>query len=249
VVVGATVPSLQDVHATPTAAEPMAGPEIQASAISTALRGLPLRDAGGALNIALVSLLAFAVPLLRLRVRVLPAALAGPVLALGFVAAAQAAFDHGTVTWVSTPLLAIGVGIVTMVIVSHQSESAISRRVSRDNDILEGKVRERTQELRATQLEILQRLSRAAECRDEDTGQHVERMGKLSQRLARAAGLSLEDAERLGNAAVAHDIGKIGVPDSILLKPGRLTPEERREMERHALEGASMLSDSRSPVI
>lgn len=249
VIVGATAPSLQDVHVTPTAAEPMSGPEIQANAIWTALNGLPLRDAGTALNLALVILLAFAVPLLRLRLRVLPAALAGPVLALVFLVAAQVAFANGTVTWISAPLLAIAMGIVTMVIVSHLSESAVSRRVSRDNDILEGKVQARTQELRETQLEILQRLSRAAEWRDEDTGLHVARMGKLSQRLARAVGLSAEEAERLGNAAVAHDIGKIAIPDRILLKPGPLTPEERAEMQQHARIGASMLGDSRSPVM
>lgn len=106
----------------------MSGPEIQANAIWTALHGLSLRDAGSALDIALVTLLAFAVPLLRLRLRVLPAALAGPFLALAFLAAAQAAFDHGTVEWVCAPLPAIAVGTVTMVIVSHLSESAVSRR-------------------------------------------------------------------------------------------------------------------------
>ncbi len=61
-------------------------------------------------------------------------------------------------------------------------------------------------------------------------------------------GLSTPEAERLGNAAVAHDIGKIAIPDRILLKPGRLTSEEREEMQRHALIGASMLCESRSPV-
>ena len=248
-VIGATAPSLQDVHATPTGAAPMSGAELQANAVWTALHGLPLRDAPDGVGLALVVLLAFVVPLLRLRLPVLPAALGGVGVAGLFVVGAQVAFDRGTVTWVAAPLLAVTLGTVTMVIASHLFESATRRRVAHDNDVLEGRVRARTQELRETQLEILQRLSRAAEWRDEDTGQHVTRMGRLSQRLGLAVGLSAVAAEELGNAAVAHDIGKIAIPDAILLKPGPLTPEERREMQRHALIGASMLADSRSPVM
>lgn len=249
VVVGASAPSLQDVHPTPAAAEPMAGPEVQANAIWTALNGLPLRDAPATLSVLLLVLLGVAVPLLRLRFRVLPAALAAPVVAAAFLVGAQVAFGRGSIIWFSTPLLALALGTVTMIVVSHLFESAARRRVSHDNDVLEGMVRERTQELRETQLEIFHRLSRAAEWRDEDTGQHVARMGRLSHRLACAAGLSPEEGERIGNAAVAHDIGKIATPDRILLKPGPLTPDERDEMQRHALIGASMLSDSRSPVM
>ncbi|QEC50607.1 HD domain-containing protein [Baekduia soli] len=227
----------------------MAGAEIQANAIWTALHGLPLRDVAAVINLLLVAMLSFAVPLLRIRLRVLPAALMGPLLALGLLAGAQIAFDHGAIVWLSAPLLAVALGTVTMIIASHLSETATRRRVAQDNDVLEAKVRERTQQLRRTQLEILQRLSRAAEWRDEDTGLHITRMGKLSELLAEALGLPAHETETLGHAAVAHDMGKIAIPDRILLKPGPLTPDERIEMQRHAAIGASMLGDSESDVM
>jgi response regulator RpfG family c-di-GMP phosphodiesterase len=249
VVVGASAPSLGDVHTTPTADAPMAGPEIQGNAIWTALHGLPLRSASPAVDLALLVLMALVVPLLRLRLRVVPAALAGVVIAAAFLGGAQLAFEVGTVTWVAAPLLALGLATALMVVVSHLHESMLRRRVARDNDVLEGRVRERTTELRETQLEILQRLSRAAEWRDEDTAQHVNRIGILTQRLGRAIGMTATEAETLGNAAIAHDIGKIGIPDGILLKPGPLTTAERAVMERHVLIGASMLDASRSPVM
>jgi CHASE2 domain-containing sensor protein len=249
VVVGASAPSLQDLHATPTSSEPMSGPEVQANAIWTALHGLPLRDAALTINLVLVLLLGFAIPCLRLRLRVLPAALGAPVLAAGFMVAAQAAFDHGTVVWVVAPLIALVLGTVAMIVASHLAETAIRRYITRHNDVLEARVVERTAELRRTQLEILQRLSRAAEWRDEDTGKHVERIGRLSQRLAYALGMSPAEAGTLRHAAVAHDIGKLAIPDRILLKEGPLTPDEQVEMQRHALIGASMLSESESEVM
>lgn len=248
-IVGASAPTLQDLHATPMSSDPMSGPEIQANAIWTAVHGLPLRDVDPVLDTLLVVLLAFLVPLLRLRLRVLPAALLGPVVAVGIAGSTQLAFEHGTVTWVVAPVMAVLLGTVTMVVVSQLFESAASKKVAHDNEVLDARVRERTSELRETQLEILQRLSRAAEWRDADTGQHVERMGQLSQRLALALGMPAAEAEQLGNAAVAHDIGKIAIPDRILLKPGRLTVEEREEMQHHALIGASMLSGSSSPLM
>jgi response regulator RpfG family c-di-GMP phosphodiesterase len=249
VVVGATAPSLQDLHATPTSSEPMSGPEIQANALWTALHGLPLRDAALWLNLGLVVLLGVAIPLVRLRLPVLATAGVALGLAAVYLVAAQALFAHGTVVWVVAPLLALTIGTVAMIVASHLAETAVRRRVARENDELEGRVRERTAELRRTQLEILHRLSRAAEWRDEDTGRHVERMGDLGERLGLALGLSPEHAETLRHAAVAHDIGKIAVPDRVLLKPQRLSPAERQQMERHALIGASMLSGSESEVM
>jgi putative two-component system response regulator len=115
--------------------------------------------------------------------------------------AAQAAFDHGTVVWVVAPLIALALGTVAMIVASHLAETAIRRYITRHNDVLEARVVERTAELRRTQLEILQRLSRAAEWRDEDTGKHVERIGRLSQRLAYALGMSPAEAGTLRHAA------------------------------------------------
>ena len=116
-------------------------------------------------------------------------------------------------------------------------------------EILEQRVRERTEELRETQLEVVRRLAQAAESRDGDTGAHIERMSLLCARLARAAGWSVEDAERLRHASALHDVGKIGIPDRVLLKPGKLDAEEWKIMQTHAVIGASMLADSRSELL
>jgi len=117
------------------------------------------------------------------------------------------------------------------------------------NETLETKVRERTQELEAAQFEMLDRLARAAEFRDDDTGQHTQRVGHLAGVVARAAGLPEQQCELIRQAAKLHDIGKIGIPDSILLKPGKLLPEEYARMKSHTTWGAKILAASRFPVI
>jgi putative two-component system response regulator len=121
--------------------------------------------------------------------------------------------------------------------------------VRRQNDLLELRVAERTQELEGAQVEILQRLAAAAEFRDDDTGEHTQRVGHLSALLATQLGLSSAQIDAIRRAAPLHDVGKIGVPDSILLKPGRLTHEERRIMRTHATMGASMLAGGKSELV
>jgi response regulator RpfG family c-di-GMP phosphodiesterase len=249
VVVGATAPSLQDVHPTPMASEPMAGPEIEANAIWTVLHGLPLRDWPTGANVAVLVLLGLLGPLLRLRLRVLRATVAATVITVLGLVGAQLAFDAGAVLWVAAPLLAAALGTIGMIVASHLAETTRRRRIARDNELLEARVRERTVELREAQLEILERLSRAAEGRDHDTGTHVARIGQLSHRLALAIGIEHSEAEAIGHAAVAHDIGKISIPDRILLKQGPLDEGELHEMRRHVLVGASILSGSRTRVI
>ena len=96
----------------------------------------------------------------------------------------------------------------------------------------------RTDELRQTQLEIVSRLGRAVESRDADTGMHIDRMATLCHRLALAAGLPDAEAELLRHAAVLHDVGKLGIPDRVLRKPGRFDAEERALMETHTTIGA-----------
>lgn len=115
--------------------------------------------------------------------------------------------------------------------------------------VLEDKVVERTAELEQARLETLERLARAAEYRDYDTGRHAQRVGELAALLAAALGASAEDVSLVRQAAPLHDIGKIGISDTILLKPGRLTAEEFRSMKSHAAIGAGMLSGSQSPVL
>ncbi len=117
------------------------------------------------------------------------------------------------------------------------------------SDHLEEMVEGRTAELNEARLEILERLALAAEYRDDDTGEHTRRVGRESAALARALGLSADEVERIRRAAPLHDVGKIAVHDAILLKPGPLTDEEFRTMERHTTVGAEILSGSRFPLL
>jgi putative two-component system response regulator len=96
--------------------------------------------------------------------------------------------------------------------------------------------------------EALLRLSRAAEFRDDDTGVHIVRIGFLAWALALRLGRPAAWALLLRQAAPMHDVGKIGIPDAVLKKPGRFTPEERAEMNRHAAMGAEILGRSRIPL-
>jgi putative two-component system response regulator len=117
------------------------------------------------------------------------------------------------------------------------------------NRRLEETVRERTRELRETRLEVVRRLGRAAEYRDNDTGQHIMRMSLMAARLGRAAGLTEEHCELLLTASPMHDVGKIGIPDRVLLKNGPLDGEEWAVMQQHPSIGAEILSGSRSELI
>jgi putative two-component system response regulator len=104
-------------------------------------------------------------------------------------------------------------------------------------------LRQRNDELKMARLEIIRRLGRAAEYRDNETGMHLIRMSKSCQSLALAAGLNETFAENLLRASPMHDIGKIGIPDGILLKPGRLNPEEWEVMKTHAAIGGDIIGD------
>ncbi len=117
-------------------------------------------------------------------------------------------------------------------------------QLQNQNQILEEKVRERTRDLDEARLEILARLARAAEFRDDATGKHTQRVGRTSALLARELGLPDDEVELLRHAAPLHDVGKIGIPDHVLLKPGRLTLEESERMKSHTVIGANILSGS-----
>lgn len=105
------------------------------------------------------------------------------------------------------------------------------------------------EELRKTRLQVIQRLGRAAEYKDNETGTHVLRMSHYSKVLALAYGLSEQAADNLLHAAPMHDIGKIGIADSILLKPGKLTDEEYDIMKTHASIGADIIGDADSELM
>ena len=117
------------------------------------------------------------------------------------------------------------------------------------NEVLEDRVAERTWELEQARLEVLVRLARAAEFRDDQTGQHILRVGLLSRRLAQVLELPAEACELIGRAAPLHDVGKIGIPDAILLKPGVLDVNEFAVMQSHTVMGAEILSGSQSPLL
>ena len=117
------------------------------------------------------------------------------------------------------------------------------------NVILEEKVRERTKELEDSQLEVLERLAQAAEFRDDDTGQHTRRVGEIAALLASALGMPEEQIEVIRRAAPMHDVGKIGISDMILLKPGKLTDEEFDTIKTHAAIGARLLAGGRSSLV
>jgi HD-GYP domain-containing protein (c-di-GMP phosphodiesterase class II) len=249
VVIGASAPTLHDQHATPQGRELMSGPEVQANAIWTALHGLPLAQAPPWLDVLLILLAAASVPLLALRVRGSVAALAAPAFGVVYVAIAQTVFDHGTVLAQAGPLAALALASVATVAVGSLLEGVERQRIAEVNDVLEEQVRERTKELRATELEIIQRLGHAVESRDEETGEHIERIATLCHKLALSAGLSADEAELLRRASAMHDVGKIAIPDEILRKQDGLTPGEREIMQRHTEVGGDLLAGSRSPVV
>ena len=112
---------------------------------------------------------------------------------------------------------------------------------------LEQLVRQRTRDLEDARLELLVRMALAAEFRDDETHQHTQRVGRIARLLAEM--LQPEDAELIHQAAPLHDIGKVGIPDAILLKPGPLTDAEMETMREHTEIGHRMLSGSRAPVL
>ena len=110
-------------------------------------------------------------------------------------------------------------------------------------------VRKATSEIVLRERETVIRLSKAAEYRDPETGAHILRMAHYSELIAKSLGLSPADQELLLEAAPMHDIGKVGIADGILLKPGRLTPEEMEIMKQHAVIGYEILKGSSSKVL
>lgn len=117
------------------------------------------------------------------------------------------------------------------------------------NDVLEQRVQERTAELQENYLETIFTLTRAAEYKDEDTGAHVKRISYYSRELAGMLGMEKEFVDQMFFASPMHDVGKIGIPDHILLKPGGFTPDEWEIMKGHAAMGAKILGNSKSPYL
>jgi len=161
--------------------------------------------------------------------------------------------EMGAVDYITKPIRPT---VVRARVRTHLCLKQAQEALREKNLDLEHKVAERSTQLRQAfvklkeaSLETIYRLSRSAEYRDDDTGAHVQRMSLYSAAVARALGIGEEDAERLLYAAPMHDIGKIGIPDRILLKPGKLDDEEWEIMRSHSKIGADILSGSYSDVI
>jgi putative two-component system response regulator len=154
---------------------------------------------------------------------------------------ALTALELGAYGYVVKPFGAGQILISTANALRHH-ELELAGRARRD--ALERAVSERTAELRKSREETILRVSRVAEFRDEQTGRHSRRMSELCGGLAVRSGLNAERCELLRIASPLHDVGKVGIPDGVLLKPGPLTDSERRVMERHAEIGYRMLEGS-----
>lgn len=165
----------------------------------------------------------------------------------------QRAFDCGASDYVTKPF-----DIPELV---SRARNLIEVKLVRDymshqNEELERRVKKRTaelvsvqQELHDSRLQVVRRLGRASEYRDNETGLHIIRMSEFAALIAKNAGLSQYDCDLLLNAAPMHDIGKIGIPDAILLKNGKLDPDEWAIMKTHAQIGADILSDGDTDLL
>jgi len=128
--------------------------------------------------------------------------------------------------------------------------------LANQNKVLETKVKERTMELeellgivKNTEIEVIKLLGSVSEYRDMETGNHILRVGYVSEFLARRIGLTDEECDMMLYASMMHDIGKVGISDAILLKPGKLTEEEFETMKTHTSMGRDMLSSSDMPLL
>ena len=157
-----------------------------------------------------------------------------------------ACFDAGGVDFISKPMNPVTLlARVRTHLALHAQERHLAELVHLRTQALE----ERTRELEQTRLEIIRRLGRAAEYKDDDTGLHVIRMSHYTRLLALSAGFSADRAEVLFHAAPMHDIGKIGIPDLILQKPGPLSEQEWTVMRQHPAIGAGIIGKHKNELL
>jgi len=161
-------------------------------------------------------------------------------------AARQKALDLGANDFITKPIDNLE---LTLRVRNFLRMRNMHQAIHNENLALEERVRQRTADMDLAREEGLQCLARALEYRDDATGGHVRRVGIMSANLADGLGLSNSLVQLIGLAAPLHDLGKIGISDSLLLKPGRYTPEEFDVMKRHTVLGATIVNDCRSPVL
>jgi putative two-component system response regulator len=134
--------------------------------------------------------------------------------------------------------------------VRNTLEVQLAHRMVHDQKaVLEEMVRARTEALNQSRLQVVRRLGRAAEYRDNETGLHIIRMSQFSALLAKSLGWSATDCELMLHASPMHDVGKIGIPDAILLKPAKLDPDEWEIMKTHSTIGADILDEGDSDLL
>ncbi len=155
-------------------------------------------------------------------------------------------FDSGAVDYITKPF---DITEVKARVKTHLTLKLAQEALKNQNTILEEMVRERTKELRKAQIEVINRLGKAAEYRDQDTGTHINRMSKYCRLMGKALGLSREEYDRLDLASTMHDVGKIGISDNILLKPGKLDGNEWASMQTHTQIGEKLLSGGTSHLL
>ena len=163
------------------------------------------------------------------------------------------AFEIGAVDYIKKPFDPIEVNARLK---THLKLKIAEKKLKEQNSNLELKVAERTKrleeknvELQNVKRETIFRLCLAAELRDSDTGNHIKRIQAYTELIALKYGMSPEEAEQLALASSMHDLGKIGIPDHILLKPGKLSPDEFEIMKQHAVIGAKALADGDSDLL
>jgi HD-GYP domain-containing protein (c-di-GMP phosphodiesterase class II) len=165
-------------------------------------------------------------------------------LTVALVAGAGAVMANGQVAVACALVLALAAGAVGW-LAGERHREALQKEVGDRSTEL----RKALTELEIAQAETVRRLSMAVEFRDEDTGAHIERIGRFSTLLAEQIGMDEELCARMVHAAPLHDVGKVAIPDAILLKPGKLTAQERAIVETHAEEGHRLLKGSTSAIL
>jgi putative two-component system response regulator len=155
-------------------------------------------------------------------------------------------FEVGAVDYIKKPF---NREIVKQRVKTHISLKNAREALENQKNILKEKVKERTRELEETQVEVVERLGLAAEFRDETTGNHLNRMSEYCRLLAKASDYTAEEYDTFALSSTLHDVGKIGIPDNILLKPGKLTKDEWEIMKSHASIGAKLLAGSKSKFL
>jgi putative two-component system response regulator len=160
--------------------------------------------------------------------------------------ARRRALASGATDFVVKPIDAVEVAIrVRNLVTMHRLQSQLRD----EKALLEGAVRERTAELELAHGEILERLALAAEFRDDETQEHAQRIGRSAAMIAATLGVDADLCDAIGRAALLHDVGKLAIPDAILLKPTALTASEHDVIKTHTTIGARILASSRSDLL